>query len=298
MASDGPTAPVADGEFEELQDAAPPPRLRLTWTGWLGATIVAGIFCLAAFGRWIAPYSEADIVQFGGFAPPSADYPLGTDFIGRDLLSRLLAGAQVTIGISLAATALAYAIGLTLGITAALSRGWVDVGLSRVNDSFFAIPKIMLGLLAVAALGSSIAVLIGVAGVVYATGVFVISRSLALNVILLDYVQVAKARGEGHGWIVFREILPNIAIPLATDLGIRFVYVILFISTLSFLGLGVQPPMSDWGSMVHENLTGLMAGSLAPLAPALAIAATTVSVNLIVDDISSQTGGRLAGRMI
>lgn len=285
-------------EFEELPDAVPPPRLRLSATGWIGAVNVAIILALAAFGPWLAPYSEAEIVQYGGFSAPGGDYLLGTDFLGRDLLSRLMAGAQVTIGITLAATALAYAIGMTLGIAAALAGGWTDLIISRLNDSFFAIPKIMLGLIAVTALGSGIGVLIGVAGVVYATGVFVVSRSLALNVIGLDFVQVARARGEGVFWIIFREILPNISVPLATDVGIRFIYVILFISSISFLGLGVQPPVADWGSMVHENLTGLMLGSIAPLAPAIAIAVTTVSVNLIVDDISAQTGGRLAGRMI
>ena len=113
-----------------------------------------------------------------------------------------------------------------------------------------------------------------------------------------DFVEAAKVRGEGLWWIITREILPNIAMPLATDFGLRFVWVILFVSSLSFLGLGVQPPMSDWGSMVKENLPGLIYGSVAPLMPALAIATLTISVNMIVDDISAQSGGKLAKRMI
>jgi hypothetical protein len=125
-----------------------------------------------------------------------------------------------------------------------------------------------------------------------------IARSLGQDVMVSDFVEAAKVRGEGLWWIITREILPNIAMPLATDFGLRFVYIILFISSLSFLGLGVQPPMSDWGSMVKENLAGLLYGSIAPLVPSLAIATLTIAINMIVDDISAHSGGKLAKRMI
>ena len=215
-----------------------------------------------------------------------------------NILSRTLFGARTTIGISLAATLLAYLVGVTLGIAAAVGGGMLDMGLSRVNDAFLSIPPIMLGLIVIAAIGSTIPILIGLAGLIYATSVFRIARALGQDVRVSDFVEAARVRGEGLWWIITREILPNVAMPLATDFGLRFVWIILFISSLSFLGLGVQPPMSDWGSMVKENLAGLPYGSIAPLVPALAIATLTISINMIVDDISAHSGGKLAKRMI
>tara|TARA_B100001123_G_C14956905_1_gene886034 strand:- start:163 stop:792 length:630 start_codon:yes stop_codon:yes gene_type:complete len=207
-------------------------------------------------------------------------------------------GARTTIGISFAATVLAYIVGVIFGIAAAVGGSKLDMGFSRVNDAFISIPHIMLGLVVIAAVGSSIPILIVTAGLIYATTVFRISRALALDVMVSDFVEAARARGEGLWWIIRREILPNIAMPLATDFGLRLVFIILFISSLSFLGLGVQPPISDWGSMVRENLQGLAYGSLAPMAPSIAIATLTISINLIVDDVSAHAGGRLAKRMI
>tara|TARA_Y100001933_G_C18952381_1_gene544383 strand:+ start:207 stop:683 length:477 start_codon:yes stop_codon:yes gene_type:complete len=157
----------------------------------------------------------------------------------------------------------------------------------------------MFALVMIAALNApTIPWLIVITAIIYATSVFRIARSLGQEVMVSDFVEAAKVRGEGLWWVITREVLPNIAMPLATDFGLRFVWVILFISSLSFLGLGVQPPASDWGSMVKENLSGLTFGSLAPLMPALAIATLTISINMIVDDISASTGGKLAKRMI
>ena len=177
-------------------------------------------------------------------------------------------------------------------------------------DAVLAFPNIMLGLIIIAAFGSSIPLLIGLAGLVYAASVYRIARALGQDIMVQDYVEAARARGEGLWWIITREVLPNVAMPLATDFGLRLVFVILFISSLSFLGLGVQPPISDWGSMVRENLQGLgngffprneggiNAGALASVAPALAIATLTIAINLIVDDISAQSGGSLAKKMV
>ena len=217
----------------------------------------------------------------------------------RQLLSRILYGARTTIGISVLATLLAYLIGVTAGIAASVGSRYLDMGLSRVNDALLSIPSIMFALVLIAALNSpGIFWLILITGFIYAASVFRIARSLGQEVMVSDFVEAAKVRGEGLWWIITREILPNIAMPLATDFGLRFVWVILFISSLSFLGLGVQPPMSDWGSMVKENLPGLVLGSYAPLMPAFAIASLTISVNMIVDDLSAATGGKLAKRMI
>jgi peptide/nickel transport system permease protein len=299
-------------QFEELPDAPPKRRLKFSWTGKLGIAVVVFWSTMVLFGPYIAPYHEADILDEALFIVPGSDelYPetdfqppskvvfLGSDYLGRDTLSRILFGARTTIGISLVATLLAYLMGVTLGIAAAVGGGWLDTGLSRFNDAFLSIPHIMLGLVVIAAIGSTIPLLIILTGFIYGTSVFRIARALGQDVMVSDFVEAAKVRGEGLWWIITREILPNVAMPLATDFGLRFVYIILFISSLSFLGLGVQPPMSDWGSMVKENLAGLPYGSIAPLVPALAIATLTIAINMIVDDVSAHSGGKLAKRMI
>ncbi len=299
--------------FDELPDAPPKRRIKLSWPGKIGIAIVLFWSVIVVIGPTIAPYHEADILDEVLFIVPGSDemYPdtefqspskivyIGSDYIGRDLLSRILYGARTTIGISVLATLLAYLIGVTAGIAAAVGSRYLDMGLSRVNDALLSIPSIMFALVLIAALNSpGIVWLILITGFIYAASVFRIARSLGQEVMVSDFVEAAKVRGEGLWWIITREILPNIAMPLATDFGLRFVWVILFISSLSFLGLGVQPPMSDWGSMVKENLPGLVLGSYAPLMPAFAIASLTISVNMIVDDISAATGGKLAKRMI
>ena len=299
-------------QFDELPDAPPKRKIRLSWSGKLGIAVLVFWAAIVAIGPYIAPYDEAEFLDESLFIVPGSDekYPdtdfqppsrvvlLGSDYMGRDTLSRILFGARTTIGISFIATILAYLIGVTLGIAAAVGSRFLDMVLSRVNDALLSIPSIMLGLVMIAALGSTIPLLIVLTGIIYAASVFRIARSLGQEVMVSDFVEAARVRGEGLWWIITREILPNVAMPLATDFGLRFVWVILFISALSFLGLGVQPPMSDWGSMVKENLPGLIYGSVAPLVPSLAIATLTISVNMIVDDVSAQTGGKLAKRMI
>ena len=298
-------------QFDELPDAPPKRKIKLSWAGKTGVVVLIFWAIIVAIGPMISPYYEGDILDEelfmvpGGdeypdtdFQPPSKIVYLGTDYLGRDTLSRILFGARTTIGISFIATLWAYVIGVTLGIAAAVGSKLLDMTLSRLNDAVLAIPSLMLALVMIAALGSTIPLLILLTGVIYAASVFRIARSLGQDVMVSDFVEAARVRGEGLWWIITREILPNIAMPLATDFGLRFVWIILFISALSFLGLGVQPPMSDWGSMVKENLPGLIYGSIAPIVPSLAIATLTISVNMIVDDISAYSGGKLAKRMI
>ena len=298
--------------FEELPDAPPRRRLKLSWSGRAGLGVVVFWAAIVVIGPYLSPYHEADILDESLFIVPGSDDPypatdfqppsrvawLGTDYLGRDTLSRTLFGARTTIGISLISTLLAYLVGVTLGIAAAVGGSVLDTALSRLNDAILSIPSIMLALVMIAAIGSTIPILIVLTGLIYATSVFRVARALGLDVMVSDFVEAARVRGEGLWWIISREILPNIAMPMATDFGLRFVYIILFVSSLSFLGLGVQPPQSDWGSMVKESLAGLPYGSIAPLVPALAIATLTISINLIVDDISAHAGGRLAKRMI
>ena len=288
--------------FDELPDAPPKRRIKLSWVGKLSVAIVAFWLVIVVIGPSIAPFHEMDMDGDDSFLDAHTNeygtFHMGTDYLGRDTLSRIIYGARNTIGISLLSTVLAYLMGITLGILAAVKGGWIDMGISRVNDAILALPTIMLGLIVIAALGSSIPILIGTAAVIYATSVFRIARALGQDIMVQDFVEAAKARGEGVWWIIRSEVLPNAAMPLATDFGLRLVFVVLFISSLSFLGLGVQPPASDWGSMVRENLQGLTYGSYAAIWPACAIATFTIAINLIVDDISAKSGGSLAKKMV
>ncbi len=296
-------APYDDAvSFDELPDSAPSHKFRLSFTGWLGTIIVVFWTIVAVSGPFIAPFGENELPfpdAYSEFQAPQPGAWLGTDVSDRDILSRIMYGASRTMGISFLATVLAYMIGVVFGIGSAVSSPRVDMILSRINDAFLSLPTIMLGLVVVAAVGSSIPVLILTAGVIYASVIFRLSRSLGMEIKVMDFVEAAQARGEGRWWIITKEIWPNAAMPLLTDFGLRLIYVILFISSLSFLGLGVQPPQADWGSMVRENLGALQYGtSIIPvIAPALAIATLTVGINLIVDDVSAHSGGKLSNRL-
>ena len=252
-------APYDDSvSFEELPDSEPIGRFRFSWSGWLGLVIVVFWVFVAVFGQALARLGENELPfpdDYSEFQMPR-EGALGSVpmKVTAMFLSRLMYGAGRTIGISFAATVLAYFLGVTMGIGAAISTPRVDMIISRINDAFLNLPTIMLGLVVVAAVGSSIPVLIITAGVIYATVVFRLARALGQEIMVMDFVEAARVRGEGRWWIITREIWPNAAMPLMTDFGLRLIYVILFISSLSFLGLGVQPPQADWGSMVRENL--------------------------------------------
>jgi peptide/nickel transport system permease protein len=254
----------------------------------IGAIIVGTALLAALVGPWLAPHDLGEIVDTDIFGPVSRAFPLGTDFLGRDVLSRVIFGARYTVGIALAATVIAIFLGGLLGMLAAVSGGWVDALLSRSFDAMISIPSLMFGLVAIAALGSSIPVLIGTTAIIYTPGAFRIWRSLAVNVNAMDYVAVARARGEGRLHLVRAEIMPNLVGPVLADFGLRFVFAVLLLSALSFLGLGIQPPAADWGSLVRENITGLNEGAPAVVMPALAIAILTVGVNLLVDSLSGR----------
>ncbi|MEE9314693.1 MAG: ABC transporter permease [Rhizobiaceae bacterium] len=294
--------------YDELPDAPPKKRLKLSWTGKLGVIVVAFWVIMAVIGPWIAPFDQAEILDMDSYLPPGSaidsggTHWLGSDGNERDILSRIMWGTRMTVGIAFFATLLAYLIGVTGGIAAAVKGGWTDMILSRINDAILSLPTIMLGLLIVVALGTSIPILVCTAAVIYASSVFRISRAYGQEIMVMDYVESAQARGETIWWIIFREVLPNAAMPLATDFGLRLVFVVLFISSLSFLGLGIQPPNADWGSMVRTNLEAMQFadgwGILAPIWPALAIASFTIGINLIVDDVSASSGGDLAKKMI
>ena len=266
-------------------------KVRLGLAAIVGAVILSTWLIAALFGPMLAPYEVGDVVAADSYAPISRAFPLGTDYLGRDVLSRIIFGARYTIGIAFAATAIAILAGGMLGMLAAVSGRWLDPLLSRSFDALISIPSMMFGLVAIAALGSSIPVLIGTTAVIYTPGAFRIWRSLSVNINAMDYVAVARARGEGSAYLVREEILPNVIGPVLTDFGLRFVFAVLLLSSLSFLGLGIQPPFADWGSLVRENITGLSEGAPAVVMPAVAIATLTIGVNLLVDNLP---GRRLA----
>jgi len=198
-------------------------------------------------------------------------------------LSRLLFGARNTIFIALLAASLSFVVGVVLAFAAATYRGWVDQTLSRMVDILMSIPTLIFALVVLSALGSSVPVLLGTIVLLDSTRFFRLARSLAVDIMALDYIETARLRGEGFWWFFHREILPNVSAPLIAEFGLRFSFAALFLSSLSFLGLGVQPPSADLGSMVKENVNAISLGLVAPLVPAVLLAMMTVAVNVLVD---------------
>ena len=207
------------------------------------------------------------------------------------MLSRLIYGARNTIGIAFVTTMLAFLLGGALGILASVLRGWVDQVLGRFVDVLMAIPQLIFALVLLSIVGVSVVNLILIIAVLDSTRVFRLSRAVAMNVAVMDYVEAARLQGEKIGWIMSREILPNILPPLVAEFGLRFCFVFLTVSALSFLGVGIQPPTADWGSMVRENATLITYGDITPLLPAGAIALLTVAVNFVVDWFLHKTSG-------
>ena len=260
-------------------------RRQLPWMLWCSATLLGLCVLVGVFAPYLSPHDPTKFISYDGFESPSATAWLGTDYMGRDLFSRLLGGTRLTLSMAFVATVIAHVIGDTLGLLSAIRGGTVDVVLSRIVDVALSLPKIIVGLVVVAALGSSITTIVTVAGLVYSASVFRIARACGRDLVAQDFVVAARARGEGSWWILFGEMFPHVVRPLAADFAIRMSFAILFLSSLSFLGLGVQPPLADWGGLVRENLDGLGSGSMAPIYPAVAIALVSISLNLLVDTI-------------
>ena len=256
----------------------------------LGLITITAYLVIALFAPVVAPYSETEILG-GAYEVWSDKYLLGTDNLGRDMLSRLIFGARNTIGIALAAVIIAFAIGGVTGMLSAILGGWYDTIISRIVDILKAIPGLVFALLILTILGTSMTTLVLVIAVLDSTRVYRITRAAAMNVAVMDFVEVARLRGEGMWWVIRKEILPNIMAPLLAEFGLRFCFVFLFIAALSFLGLGIQPPTADWGSMVRDNATLINYDDITPLLPAAAIAVLTVAVNFVVDWLLHKSSG-------
>jgi peptide/nickel transport system permease protein len=266
-------------------------KLLAGWSraGKLGLAVMVFWAAVALIATMLPDSALGEMSEAGVFQGMSTQHVLGTDYLGRDMLVRIVAGTPYTIGVALVATLIACSLGAALGLLAAVAGGWLDQALSRFLDTLISIPSKMLSLVIIAGFGSSVPLLIAVAAIVYTPGCYRIIRSLAVNINAMDYVMVARARGERRAYIMRREILPNIVGPLLADMGLRFVYALRLLASLSFLGLGVQPPMADWGSLVRENLGALPVGGVSVLAPALAIATLTIAVNLVIDNLPGHT---------
>ncbi|MDH3221016.1 MAG: ABC transporter permease [Gammaproteobacteria bacterium] len=266
-------------------------------TALFGLIVISLYVFFALFAPLLAPYGEAEIFDLS-YAPWSDEFMFGTDQLGRDILSRLIYGARNTVGIAFVTTMIAFVIGGGLGITAAINNGgWLDNLLSRSVDVLMAIPSLIFALILLSMFGANTFNLIMIIAVLDSTRVFRIARAVSLNVVVMDYVEAARLRGERLAWILTREILPNIMPPLVAEFGLRFCFVFLTIAALSFLGVGIQPPTADWGSMVRET-AGLiqfaeydLTAAMTPMLPAAAIALLTVAVNFVVDWFLHKSSG-------
>ena len=281
-------------------------------TASFGILVILIYAFVAIFAGLIAPYGQSEIlgaanviaggdVEMGG----NPAYPLGTDQIGRDILSRLIYGAQNTVGIAFITTCLAFVVGGSLGFLASTLQGWLDQLLSRSVDVLMAIPSLIFALLLMT-IASVWSVKLGIPLTIFmvliialidSTRVYRLARAVGLNIVVMDYIEAAKLRGEGLGYLVFKEILPNAMAPLLAEFGLRFCFVFLTIAALSFLGVGIQPPLADWGTMVRDlgpfiNFAAFMpTAAVTPLLAAGAIALLTVAVNFVVDWMLHKTSG-------
>jgi peptide/nickel transport system permease protein len=284
-------------------------------TAALGILLILTYAIVAIFADFIAPYGQAEIFKDANLLPGgdpgmggSPDHLLGTDQIGRDILSRVIYGAQNTVGIAFVTTLLAFFIGISLGFLAATIGGALDQVLSRIVDMLMSIPQLIFALLlmtiATAWFGSEKGMvtlfMILIIAVLDSTRVFRLSRAVGMNIVVMDFFEAAKLRGEKLSYLIFSEIAPNAFAPLLAEFGLRFCFVFLTIASLSFLGIGIQPPLADWGTMVRDlsqfiayapfPVVGPLTASL-PLMAAGAIALLTVAVNFVVDWMLHRASG-------
>jgi len=251
-------------------------------TACFGLFVIMTYAIAGIFAPIIAPYGEAEILG-AAFAPADENMLLGADQLGRDMFSRIVYGARNTVGLALVATMLAFFMGAVAGLIAATKGGRLDQFMGRVVDVIMSIPSLIFALLLLSIFGTNVVTLVLVIAVIYAPRVFRLARAVSGNIVVMDYIEAAQLRGEGMWYLIRKEILPNSAAPLIAEFGLEFCFVFLLVAGLSFLGLGIQPPTADWGSMVRENATLISFGDITPLIPAAAIALLTVAVNFVVD---------------
>lgn len=250
---------------------------------FVAATILLVLLVVAATASWIAPYDPEEMHYTRLKEAPSMDFLLGTDRLGRDVLSRLILGSRTTLGIAVAATALAMVLGVCVGTVSAFFRGWIDNLAMRVNDVFIAFPGLIFALFVIGVLGPGTINTILVIGVIFAPGFIRVVRSAAFNVVTREYIDAAKVRGEGWPYIVFREVLPNVYPSVIVEASIRVGQAILLIASLGYLGLGPPPPSPDWGQMVSDARGYILQNPWPVFAPCAAIVLSVIGINLFGD---------------
>ena len=264
-------------------------RFMRSFSGAVGVTVVVFVVAVAIFGRYFAPY-DPNVPVTVPLAPPSSHYLLGTDFLGRDVFSRLLYGGRSVITLAALATGLGYLIGMSVGLIAGFSRSRIDPVLMRSVDVMLAFPPLLFLLVLISGAGTGVQVLVIGVAVIQAPGISRIVRTATLEVSVRGYVEAAIARGERSYAVIVREVLPNIMAPVLVDSGLRFTYSILIIASVNFLGLGLQPPASDWALMISDNRQYIAIQAWAVLAPAAMIALLTIGINLTGDAIARSLG--------
>jgi peptide/nickel transport system permease protein len=262
---------------------------RFSWSARIGVVLAVIVTAVAFLGPYFAPYAP-DAIIGAPYTHASRAYPLGLDYVGRDVLSRFLWGGRTSLLLALLGTLFGYVVGLAIGLFAAYRQGWVDEATMRTTDVTLAFPSLVLVLLLVSAFGSNVRLVVVAIAVANAPRIARIVRAASLEVVDLLYVQAAKARGERAYYIVVREILPNIRAPLLVDFGLRFTGSILLVAAVSFLGFGLQPPAADWGVMVGENRVGLTIQPWGVLMPVIALALITIGINLVIDGYGRSLG--------
>jgi peptide/nickel transport system permease protein len=285
-----PSAALDVPREQALEEEAPPPSIWRTvltsLEGRVGLGLGAVMLLLIAFGRFFTPYKPTEIGTGPATAGPSADHLLGTDHLGRDVLSRFLAGGDTILLVPIIAVALAFVAGGGLGMLGGYLRGWPDALITRTFDLLLTLPPLLLVLVIIAGLGTSRLVLVLTVALVFLPRMGRVVRGATQAVVTNDYVAAAQARGERTSAIVVREVLPNIAAPAIADFALRITYAVIFVSTLNFLGLGTQPPKADWGLMVAESRTFIAVAPWATLAPAVGIAALSIAFNFVADALT------------
>ena len=258
--------------------------------------MVAAIAVLAVAGPWIAPYDPAAFAIQSRLHPPSADHWFGTDEYGRDVLSRVLLGAPYSLAIGFGATGIALAVGVPLGLVAAFARPFAAGAIMRTVDLVMSMPSLLLGLLVLAISRPGLLPTILVVGVTAIPGMTRVTRSVALGLMQEDFVEAARSQGEGSFHILAREILPNAAPPIMVETGLRITFAILLGSALSFLGLGPQPPASEWGLMIADSRTFITEAPWIALAPGVCLCVLLISVNLVGEGLREMLDPRLRAR--
>jgi peptide/nickel transport system permease protein len=275
--------------------ALPPPvkirrQSRFSWSAKIGMVLATAIVLIGLFGPFFAPDGPADTIG-SAYESPSSAHLFGLDYLGRDVLSRFLWGGRTALAMALLATVLGYAIGLTIGLAAAYSRGLLGGWLMRASDVLLAFPGMIFVLLLLSAYGSSITLVIVAVALANAPRIARIVRAAALEVVDLAYVEAARIRGEHAAYVTLREILPNIKAPILVDFGVRVTGSILLVASVSFLGFGLQPPSADWGLIVSENRAGMTIQPWSVVPAVAAIGLLTVAINLIIDGYRGSADG-------